>query len=94
MRQLVGLHKPLLVPQLPHHRHGAIDLAWGAAAVVKRAWVQSLEEHTDSVRSAQFSPDGLRVVTASDDGTARVWDLVCKRIYHEPIYHAHEEDLK
>ena len=28
-----------------------------------------------SVLSAAFSPDGNRVVTASDDHTARVWDL-------------------
>ena len=26
------------------------------------------------VVSAAFSPDGARVVTASDDGTARIWD--------------------
>jgi WD40 repeat protein len=26
------------------------------------------------VRSAAFSPDGQRVVTASPDGTARIWD--------------------
>jgi WD40 repeat protein len=27
------------------------------------------------LRSARFSPDGARIVTASDDGTARVWKL-------------------
>ncbi|HUD49225.1 MAG TPA: protein kinase [Candidatus Baltobacteraceae bacterium] len=27
------------------------------------------------VNSAQFSPDGKRIVTAADDGTARVWDV-------------------
>jgi WD40 repeat protein len=26
------------------------------------------------VLSAAFSPDGTRIVTASDDGTARIWD--------------------
>ena len=26
------------------------------------------------MRSAAFSPDGTRIVTASDDGTARLWD--------------------
>jgi WD40 repeat protein len=31
--------------------------------------------HTDWVRNASFSPDGKRVVTASADNTARVWDL-------------------
>ena len=30
--------------------------------------------HADWVPSAQFSPDGTRVVTASSDGSARVWD--------------------
>ena len=34
-----------------------------------------LEGHTGSVNSASFSPSGDRIVTASDDGSARVWDL-------------------
>jgi hypothetical protein len=32
-----------------------------------------LEGHSRSVYTAVFSPDGQRVVTASDDGTARLW---------------------
>jgi tetratricopeptide (TPR) repeat protein len=27
------------------------------------------------VNTAQFSPDGKRIVTAADDGTARIWDI-------------------
>ena len=33
-----------------------------------------LKGHTDGVKSAAFSPDGSRVLTVSDDKTARVWD--------------------
>jgi len=31
--------------------------------------------HEEDVLSASFSPDGKRVVTASFDNTARVWDI-------------------
>jgi WD40 repeat protein len=31
-------------------------------------------EHGSQVNDAEFSPDGARVVTGSDDNTARVWD--------------------
>ncbi len=33
-----------------------------------------LRGHEDSVESAQFSPDGKSVLTASGDMTARLWD--------------------
>jgi serine/threonine protein kinase/DNA-binding beta-propeller fold protein YncE len=34
----------------------------------------ALKGHMRPVNSAAFSPDGTRIVTASEDGTARVWD--------------------
>ncbi|MCL1470718.1 AAA-like domain-containing protein, partial [Argonema antarcticum] len=34
-----------------------------------------LQGHQKPVRSANFSPDGQRIVTASSDNIARVWDL-------------------
>jgi WD40 repeat protein len=33
-----------------------------------------LRGHEGSVFSAAFSPDGSRIVTTSDDETARIWD--------------------
>jgi WD40 repeat protein len=36
--------------------------------------------HTDTVRRAAFSPDGKRVVTASSDNTARLWDADRRRV--------------
>ena len=37
--------------------------------------ITELKGHQDVVTSANFSPDGQRIVTASQDGTAKVWDL-------------------
>ena len=37
-------------------------------------YIGVLEEHEDSVISATFSPDGKRIVSASDDETVKVWD--------------------
>ena len=38
------------------------------------AQILAITGHTDRVRSAAFAPDGRRVVTASFDDTARIWD--------------------
>ena len=37
---------------------------------------------------AWFSPDGTRVVTASEDRTARLWDAATGKPLGEPMKHA------
>jgi WD40 repeat protein len=44
--------------------------------------------HTNAIRTAGFSPDGSRVVTASDDGTARIWDTTTGLPLSPPLQHA------
>lgn len=39
-----------------------------------------LSGHNDNVSSATFSPDGTRIVTASWDNNARIWDSIPYRI--------------
>lgn len=43
--------------------------------------------HGRAVRSAQFSPDGGRILTASDDDTARVWDAASGGTIGQPLQH-------
>ena len=38
-----------------------------------------LRGHSRAVNSAAFSPNGLRIVTASADNSARVWDVTTGR---------------
>jgi WD40 repeat protein len=50
-----------------------------ALASLTQAYFHSQERavligHTKTVNQVAYSPDGTRLVTASDDGTARVWD--------------------
>src|SRR5262249_10142908 len=43
--------------------------------------------HEGIVYYAQFSPDGRRLLTASNDGTARVWDLKTGEAIGGPLVH-------
>ncbi len=44
------------------------------ASILRRVPLGTYRGHTDGVRTAAYSPDGTRVVTASNDRTARIWD--------------------
>jgi dipeptidyl aminopeptidase/acylaminoacyl peptidase len=44
-------------------------------------------KHNNTVNSARFSPDGKRVVTASMDNTARLWDGASGEAIGEPMKH-------
>ncbi len=41
-----------------------------------------LEGHTERVPGASFSADGTRIITTSDDKTARIWDATTGRQLH------------
>jgi len=53
-------------------------------------WIRLTEpmRHSDEVTSARFSGDGRQVVTASKDGTARVWDAQTGQPLAPPLRHA------
>lgn len=44
-------------------------------------------EHREGVRFAAFSPDGKRVLTASRDGAARIWNVADGQRVGEPLRH-------
>ena len=50
---------------------------WGAAAqaLLQSRSLSVLKGHDGAVMDARFSADGTRIVTASSDGTARLWDV-------------------
>ena len=37
---------------------------------------EKVNAHSDHIRSVAFSPDGTKIVSGSDDGTIKVWDMV------------------
>ncbi len=49
-------------------------------SLIKNYEKNQLTGHQDRVWSATFSPDGSKIVTASDDNTAKIWDIFGKEI--------------
>jgi WD40 repeat protein len=47
-----------------------------ASAIWQTDWRLIVSGHGDAVYGATFSPDGLRILTAQGDKTARIWDAV------------------
>jgi WD40 repeat protein len=44
--------------------------------------------HSDGVKYAEFSHDGKRVVTSSEDATVRVWEVPSGRLLSPPLLHS------
>ena len=61
------------------HLLGAIDSGEPKAVARTGQAVTEPLRHADRVFSAQFSPDGLQVVMASEDKVAHVWEISPRR---------------
>ncbi|MGH7172862.1 MAG: protein kinase domain-containing protein, partial [Gemmataceae bacterium] len=61
---------------------GVAKRAGGKAA--PEAEVAELRGHTDYVHAVDWSPDGTRLISASGDGTVRVWDSLSPRVRARP----------
>jgi len=66
---------------LPATRAAAAPTIADSSASEIEQWrpLATLAGHTGPVNSAAFSPDGSRIVTASGDNTARLWDAATGR---------------
>ncbi|TAU59259.1 TIR domain-containing protein [Rhizobium ruizarguesonis] len=62
-------------------------LMWDAAT---GAPIGNAMKHGDLINSVAFSPDGTRIVTASNDKTARMWDAATGAPIGAPMKHARE----
>jgi WD40 repeat protein len=74
--------------QEPDKYSVAADRIW--FALTERSWPLPISRpmrHNDAILSASFSPDGKRVVTASRDSTARIWDSSSGTALAAPLQH-------
>src|SRR3984893_10836146 len=61
-----------------------LDVETGAELAVLRG-------HTDKVNAVAVMPGGTRIVTGSDDGTARVWDAATGKELH--VLRGHQKEV-
>jgi WD40 repeat protein len=89
-RALLDEHPMQALPYLVAARAAGLESVeirmWFAQASRSVPWV-TLVGHGSSVGDAAFSADGTRVVTASSDKTARVWDATTGKPVTMPLEH-------
>ncbi|WXA91563.1 hypothetical protein LZC95_34530 [Pendulispora brunnea] len=64
--------------------NNALKLLFAGARPLAKTWFVG---HSDVVRDVGISPDGTRVVTASQDKTARIWDAITGKPITPPLQH-------
>ena len=69
---LEALPDDMARPDRPYVSHAEAALY---GAIFSHRELAVLRGHEGSVRHADFSPDGSRIVTASEDNTARLWEI-------------------
>jgi WD40 repeat protein/tetratricopeptide (TPR) repeat protein len=83
-------------------RPGGPTLATAASDYAVEFWFSSNGEpvptptpikHSDQVNSVRFSPDSLWMITAANDHTARLWDVVSRQPIDPPLNHNVPVDL-
>ncbi|ETO33485.1 hypothetical protein RFI_03617, partial [Reticulomyxa filosa] len=51
-----------------------------------------LEGHSDEVKGIQFSPDGTKILSYSNDKTIRIWDVSSRKQLH--VLEGHSDEIK
>jgi WD40 repeat protein len=76
----------LTLKRLSKYTQDKEALTWTKRIVTARLKLGQFK-HAEPVVSAQFSPEGNRIVTASWDNNARVWDAQTGQLLTEPMRH-------
>lgn len=76
---------PVIIAAAGGASRSAFHVAGVLGTLLDEQRFSPLRGHDGRIRSAAFSPDGRRIVTASEDQTARIWNARTGRAIGEPL---------